>query len=258
MRCLLPVVLLCLVEGALGDELSLRVVEGRPVVDGVFVNGAGPYRFLVDTGATMNHLDAGLARKAGLRATFRTELTSSMATVVVPGNGGLSVSVGETRADEQSFLFAGMDAVHGLSSDIQGILGQAFLSRFDYLIDLRGRRLAFGKRDAAGKKTAFQTLRGRTLVTTSLGDLILDSGTGQLVLFREARASDGQSYMRTLTGSGLVGLTQSRLAINGQNVWTGQAVAIPKREDSEVAGLLPIRLFRSVYVCNSEGYLVFQ
>jgi hypothetical protein len=168
------------------------------------------------------------------------------------------VSVGETRADEQSFLFAGMDAVHGLSSDIQGILGQAFLSRFDYLIDLRGRRLAFGKRDAAGKKTAFQTLRGRTLVTTSLGDLILDSGTGQLVLFREARASDGQSYMRTLTGSGLVGLTQSRLAINGQNVWTGQAVAIPKREDSGVAGLLPIRLFRSVYVCNSEGYLVFQ
>jgi hypothetical protein len=258
MRCLLPVVWLCLVEGALGDELSLRVVEGRPVVDGVFVNGAGPYRFLVDTGATMNHLEAGLARKVGLRPTFRTELTSSMATMVVTGNGGLSVSVGETRADDQPFLFAGMDAVHGLSSDIQGILGQAFLSRFDYLIDLRGRRLMFGKREATGKKTAFQTLRGRTLVATSLGDLILDSGTGQLVLFGETGTSGGQSYMRTLTGSGLVGMIQSRLAIGGRSVWTGQAVALPKRGEPGVAGLLPIRLFRAVYVCNSEGYLVFQ
>jgi Aspartyl protease len=258
MRCLLPVVLLCLVEGALGDELSLRVVEGRPVVDGVFVNGAGPYRFLVDTGATMNHLEAGLARKAGLRPTFRTELTSSLGMVAVPGNDGLSVAVGETRADEQSFLFAGMDAVHGLSTDIQGILGQAFLSRFDYTIDLRGRRLAFGKREAAGKRAVFQRLGGRALVATSLGDLILDSGTGQLVLFGEAGTSGGQSYMRTLTGSGLVGLIQSRLAIGGRSVWTGQAVALPKREEPGVAGLLPIRLFRSVYVCNSEGYLVFQ
>jgi hypothetical protein len=170
----------------------------------------------------------------------------------------VSVSVGETRADEQPFLFAGMDAVHGLSGDIQGILGQAFLSRFDYLLDLRGKRLVFGKREATGKRAAFQMLRGRTLVTTNLGDLILDSGTGQLVLFGEAGASGGQSYMRTLTGSGLVGLIQSRLAINGRMVWTGQAVASPRREEPGVAGLLPIRLFRSVYVCNSEGYLVFQ
>ena len=37
------------------------------------------------------------------------------------------------------------------------------------------------------------------MVATSLGDLILDSGTGQLVLFGEAGTSGGQSYMRTLT-----------------------------------------------------------
>jgi hypothetical protein len=255
---LLPLVVVCLVEGALCDEMSIRIIEGRPVVDGVFVSGTGPYRFLVDTGATMNHLEPSLARKAGLQPTFRTELTSSLGSVPAPGSDQLTVSLGALTADQQPFLFAGIEAVHGLGGGIQGILGQAFLGRFDYTIDLRRRRLAFGKRDAQGKKAQFQLLRGRTLVTTSLGDLILDSGTAQVVLFGEIGVGNGQNYMRTLTGSGPVGTKESRLAIDGRPVWTGQAVAISKREEPGVAGLLPVRLFRTVYVCNSEGYLVFQ
>jgi hypothetical protein len=126
------------------------------------------------------------------------------------------------------------------------------------MIDLQRRRLLFGKQEVRGKRAPFQLLRGRTLVTTSLGDLILDSGAAQVVLFGEMGASNGQSYMRTLTGTSLVGMIESRLAINGQSVWRGAAIAIPRREEPGVAGLLPIRLFRSIYVCNSEGYLVFQ
>jgi Aspartyl protease len=255
----LPLILLGVVEGALWGEMSIRVLDGRPVVDGVYVNGRGPYRFLVDTGATMNHLEAGLARKAGLRPTFQTELISSLGTVRVPGSDRMTVALGELQAEEQPFLFAGMEVVHGLSADIQGILGQAFLSRFDYLIDLRGKRLVFGKQEeAGGKRAQIQTLGGRTVVATSLGDLALDSGAARLVLFGVEAASGGQDLMHTLAGSQSVGTIQSRLTIEGRRVWAGQAVAIPNRREPGVAGLLPVRLFRAVYVCNSEAYLVFR
>jgi hypothetical protein len=46
--------------------------------------------------------------------------------------------------------------------------------------------------------------------------------------------------------------------IDGRTFWHGDAVAVPRQEDIGVAGLLPIALFRSVYICNSEGYVVFE
>jgi hypothetical protein len=39
----------------------MRVEDGRPVVNGVFVNGRGPYRFLVDTGSNVNLIETDLA-----------------------------------------------------------------------------------------------------------------------------------------------------------------------------------------------------
>ena len=36
--------------------LKLQVIAGRPVVDGVYLNGQGPYRFLLDTGTQVNML----------------------------------------------------------------------------------------------------------------------------------------------------------------------------------------------------------
>ena len=251
---LLPLVLLSFAKGG----VHLRVIAGRPVVDGVYVNGHGPYRFLVDTGTSMNHLEPGLAAEAGLRATFRTELASSLGSIVVPGIDGITVELGGLQADRQRFLFGGIDALHGLSDGIQGVLGQAFLSQFDYLIDLRGKRLSFGKQEAKGSRAQFQAVNGRTVVATNLGNLVLDSGAARLVLFGIEALIDGQSLMRTMAGSSLVGLVPRRLTIEGRHVWKGQAVAIQKQEQPGVAGLMPIHLFRAVYVCNSEGYLVFE
>lgn len=40
-------------------EVIRHVRDGRPVVDGVFVNGHGPCRFLVDTGSNVNLIETG-------------------------------------------------------------------------------------------------------------------------------------------------------------------------------------------------------
>jgi hypothetical protein len=66
-------------------EAKMQVRDGRPVVDGVFVNGHGPYRFLVHTGSNVNLIETGIAWKIGMNATFQVDLASSAGKTQTPG-----------------------------------------------------------------------------------------------------------------------------------------------------------------------------
>jgi hypothetical protein len=244
----------------LNASVKLQMREGHPLVRGVYINGHGPYRFLLDTGSTLNHLDPKLAQAIGLTATFRSELRSAVGVISVPGAEGLEVTVDTVRADRQTFLFAGLEVIQASSPDIQGILGQAFLSRFDYLLDMRAERLAFGKLELDGKGTrvAFRSIAGRPVVSTSLGSLVLDSGADLVVRFG-VTGTEATLELVTLAGSVNVRTVASQLLIEGRIVWRGDAVALPRpAAEGNAAGLLPTNVFRSVYVCNSEGYVVFD
>jgi Aspartyl protease len=257
-------ILLCsliIAPGYLFGEMRMQVRDGHPIVDGVYVNGHGPYRFLVDTGADVNLIETNLARSIGLSTTFRTQLASSSGVTVVPAADGIEVLLGSVKAERQEFLFCRLEAFRDRWPDIQGLLGQGFLARFDYRFDLRGKRLAFGKQDPSGTRARFRMISGRPAVSTSLGDLVLDSGAERLVLFGvEPNVSRGdRSEMRTVAGSLQVGMVFSKtLTIGGRKIWRGDAVAIPNRDETGVDGLLPVRLFNVIYVCNSEGYVVFE
>jgi hypothetical protein len=79
---------LILASSPIVNAANLRVQEGRPIVDGVFVNGHGPLRFLVDTGTNVNLIDADLARSIGLNATPQVEISSATGTVPASGSDG--------------------------------------------------------------------------------------------------------------------------------------------------------------------------
>jgi hypothetical protein len=254
----LTVSLLAAAANQLSGAVKLQIVDGRPVVDGVFVNGHGPYRFLLDTATTLNHIEAGLARSIGLTASFRTELTSSVGRTIVTGGEGIEVRLEDAVAGDQKFLFAGLNVVHQLASGIHGILGQEFLARFDYRLDLRGKQLEFGSQERHGHRAPFRLTSGRPTVTTSLGDLVLDSGAASVILFGVRAEGSAGGFIRTLAGSQMVGMVYRRLAIEGRRVWSGDAVALDGQTEPGVAGLMPLSLFRSVYFCNSSGYAVFE
>src|SRR5262245_60099750 len=76
------------------------LIGGRPVVD-VFLNGNGPYRFLLDTGGQSNQVEAGLARTLGLAPTFRVELGTPTGTLRVPAGRIGQVSLGGVEAANQ-------------------------------------------------------------------------------------------------------------------------------------------------------------
>jgi hypothetical protein len=135
-------------------------------------------------------------------------------------------------AEAQQFLFIPLETIH-ITPDIQGVLGQEFLSRFDYTLDLRGKRLEFGKQDRNGTRAKFKMINAEPVVSTSLGDLILDSGARQLVPFG-VHPNIGYGLtgeLRTATGSQQIGM---------------------------VVGLLPLSLFKAIYFCNSQSYVVFE
>jgi len=252
---------LILALSPLVNAANLRVQDGRPIVDGVFVNGHGPYRFLVDTGTNVNLIDANLARSIGLNATFQVDLASATGKVPSPGSDGNEIVLDGVKAGGQKFLYSGLEAIHGFAPDVQGVLGQWFLSQFDYTLDLRGKRLEFGKQDRSGTRVPLTMINGRLAVSTSLGDLILDSGASRLVLFgvEPDIGLGGKREWRTVAGSQEVGVVSIKpLVIEGRTIWHGEAVVIPNRSEPGVDGLLPLSLFKTIYVCNSEDYVVLE
>jgi hypothetical protein len=251
---------LIIAAGPLFAEVKMQVRDGRPVVDGVFVNGHGPYRFLVDTGSNVNLIETGIARKISMNATFQMDLASSASKTQTSGGDGNEVALGSIKANGQKFLFSGLEAIHATSRDIQGVLGQWFLAQFDYTLDLRDKRIEFGKHDRSGTRTPFEMINARPVISTSLGALVLDSGANRVVLFSAQVGGDrgDTGFMKTLAGSQAVRIVSTRLSIEGWSVWHGDAVAMPSRTEPGVDGLLPLGLFKVIYVCNSESYVVFE
>lgn len=249
---------LALTAVPLSGAVKLLVRDGRPFVDGVYVNGQGPYRFLVDTGTNMNLIESRLAKKIAMRTTFSDVVESAAGKIAMPGSDGNLVELGTVRAEHQRFQYSDLDSLHMMWPDIRGVLGQAFLSGFDYTVDLRGKQLEFGKQDRPGNREQFRVQDGRSAISTSLGDLVLDSGASRLVLFGVVSAGGQSRDMLTLAGSTSVRTIFSRLAIAGRDVWRGDAVAIPTQTEAGVAGLMPLSVFNSIYICNSERYVVFN
>jgi hypothetical protein len=241
------------------STVNLLIRQGRPVVDGVYLNGHGPYRFLVDTGATLNHVDPRVARAIGVTTTFETEMRTVVGTTHASGTSGIEVALGPARVEQQSFLFVGLEVLHQISSDIEGVLGEEFLSHFDYDLDMRAKQMTFGKVAMAANQTRvpFQVVDGRPVVATSLGPLVLDSGAPAIVRFTLTPTAHTREWV-TVSGTVPVGTMASALVIEGQLLWHGDAVALPRPAESGAAGLLPSSVFSSVYVCNSERYLVFK
>jgi hypothetical protein len=199
-------------------------------------------------------MDALLAAELGLTPTFRVDLATAAGTTRVPGGRVAEVSLGTAKANGQEFLFTHLDGVHTLSGKIQGVLGQEFLSHFDYLLDLHGKRLVFGGDAPVGSRIPFQLLDGRMAVPTNLGRLVLDSGTDIAVVFH---GSAGGATAGIRTASGFAAAQQVpavRLRI-GERDYRSPA-AFVTRPDAREDGLAPVGLFRSVFVSNSGGYVV--
>jgi predicted aspartyl protease len=260
------------------EAVPFTLTDGGAVIVPVFVEGRGPHRFLVDTGANGSAVSRDLAGRLGLAPVAKrlvvTPAGDETRLVVDLGR----VSVGAAAADALLASIVDADRLWMDGAEVDGVLGQDFLARFDYTIDYRRRVLAWeaAAMGGDGVRLALHRSEGRFLVDApqpGSGDhvfrLVPDSGANGLVVFE--RPGGVRLAMDPLPGGSEVeSASGRRRAVEmrrvprlriGSLTLRDQIAAVVSRPEAgapEGDGLLPLHQFASVTFGSQAGYLVIR
>jgi predicted aspartyl protease len=259
--------------------VSMRPYKGARAVVAVKVNGAGPYEFMVDTGATITVLDTALFRELGLQAMGSSRIVSSAGVT----NHVLS-QVKEITLDGLSVQNI---KVVSMQSPLQGsdyhaargILGENFLRHFDILFDNQDRTMTLdAAADLADSLTGerlpilfpplpledenrYQPMISAELQGYGRARFLLDSGATELILVEWGNPlSLGDTRVRTVNGSLACESTHKRVRLGKGMVGNLPMVscqsATVKAQDSE--GILPTSIFKQVFISHGGSYAILN
>lgn len=236
-----------------GEPLKTTLAGHALVLEQVYLNGGGPYRMLVDTGNASSMIRPKIARQLHVQAVYTTDQATVAGTHRVP-----VVILDEIRIGE--ITDRSVEAIVGdvFCDGVDGVLGQSWLSRHDYLLDYRGRRISLdGMANDSGLRLPLRTVDGRPTVTASVDgrtrELVVDSGASALVLFE--RPGSRPDRLETNGGTVQGERCTVRLALPGGTPRKVEAVRIDTRGLGP--GLLPASGFATVFVSNREGFVQF-
>jgi len=99
------------------------------------VNGAGPFDFLVDTGAQITTVDDGLASQLGLPSNGTTGFSGVASYGRKAFTYLATVEVADLRVTDVLAVVDNLTQLHAADGKIRGILGENFPAHFDLLID---------------------------------------------------------------------------------------------------------------------------
>jgi predicted aspartyl protease len=240
------------------EEVTLRADRLRHVLvlKHIYLNGQGPFRLMIDTGAASCVIRPAIARQLALRPVYRVQQDTPSGLKPVP-----AVILDDVRVGPASDRAVEAMVTDTAVREIDGVLGQSWLVRHNYLLDYRGHRLVLNAREPGhGVRAALRTSDGRTCIAAEVDgrpqELVVDSGAANLILFeRSTMGREAAEIMMVLTNSGSIesGMRMSRIEIGGvySRALRAAVVNAPRR-----AGLLPAAAFASVYISNREGVVV--
>jgi predicted aspartyl protease len=258
--------------------VRLRLLAGRLPVVPVYLNGEGPFDFLLDTGTNSTVVTPGLAARLGLRIFDRVTLITVAGQSDVPRARLSRVEVGGRTAADVEALVSGLEALREIDPRVRGVLGQNFLERFNYTLDYRARVVEFEGDDGppSGERVPFAVEEGRLVVGAVCEApapralrLVLDAAATGLVIFDDARrgladvlSAGTATLMLTNAGGVEARLTRLPALRVGDSRLRDVPVALladPARRDARAEdGLLPTSLFRAVYFNHAGGYVIFN
>ena len=232
------------------------VIDARGgVLVAVSVDEAGPFTFVLDTGASRTIIADDLARRLAARVVARSEVVTSGGTDARPVVQLRTVKIGTARVG--GILAPVLPALRltPLGRNVRGILGQDFLSAHNYTLDYRRGRLTWDTAVACGgsEAVALAASEGRFVARVHDEDssttlhLVPDSGAEALVLFRALPGMRALAMTVGIAGSGRPAerMAPRRLRVGSRTLQDIETYAID-RTDTEVDGLLPLHRFASV------------
>jgi len=250
---------------------DLRIESGYPFID-VLVNGAGPFRMLIDTGADSCMLTPKAAKLAGLHFNARVSMVTVSGNSTVPVSPENEVRIGGNVRTRVEIAISSLDGIRQVDSRADGVIGQSFLRQAPYLIDYRAKQFwlddeATARAAALPSAVASTPNRGETLVPVAIGtdhavrSLMLDSGTSDLILecaqtcpklsqveSFEVTTNQGKGQMKR----GVLGLME----VGGERL-TARPAALREPVTDDRDGLLPASWFAAVYVDSRNDIVRF-
>jgi predicted aspartyl protease len=237
--------------------------HGEPIV-AVWVNGNGPFRFVIDTGSSHSAVTARLADALRLRPVAKTVVNTSAGMMMSAVVGLESLSLGEVVIRD---LLPSVLASNALDwqGPVDGVVGQDALATHRYTIDFAHRRFLWEEPaggDAGGAWLPIRFESGRFVVALAQSAttlrLVPDSGTEQLVLYEGTPVTNvtvdrhtPTLWLDTVAGRQAVRHVFVRELCLGVDRLHDVPAAILERgpsTDPASDGLLPLRYFKRVTV----------
>lgn len=162
--------------------------QGGIIVE-VELDGQGPFRMLLDTGATHSAVTADVVEAIGAKVVAQSNVISPSGAVLRPIVAVNSLKIGPVTVDVVLPSVAPAGAFDKKRS-IKGLIGQDVLAGLRYTIDFKRRIIEWHtptSSDSRGQVLRLSFEHGRYLVALPQGEetlrLVPDSGAGGVVLF---------------------------------------------------------------------------
>jgi predicted aspartyl protease len=126
-------------------SLELAGPGGAAVVVPVHVNGSDPHVFVLDTGATMTCIDAGLADRLGLpeaQGQLGVGMGIGQDAAVLRLVAADSLRVGGATAVDLTLCALDLEQFRAIGLDVDGLLGLNFLREFRLVVDFQAELLS--------------------------------------------------------------------------------------------------------------------
>lgn len=259
----------------IGGTIRFERLANHIIAVPVFLNGRGPFQFVLDTGTDSSIIDTRLAQELGLNTDDRLTLLTVAGQKTVTRTFVQTASVGQAVGRDVELLATNLDSVFHDPS-VRGVLGQNFLQQFDIFLDYSKGTVALLSPGEAvppgGVRVPISLEHSRPALLWNVTPgrelrLLLDSGSSSLIFFR----TDIPHFQRcmvhtcrqtittpTSAAPALSG-TLSFLVIGDACLHDVPATYMPKPAAGDnIDGMLPTALFHTVYINNHERFAILS
>jgi predicted aspartyl protease len=251
--------------------IRFRTRANSMIVVPVRLNDRETVEFLVDTGATTTALTTETAVRLKLEASAHAEVDTPTGTITIPQGSLSRITMGERTVTNLKVYWTDLPLVMSIDRKLGGILGLNFLRQFNFAIDFGSKKITltdFAADEPSGERIPMQVEHGRMLVSASVDGtdikLALDSGASNVFLYSsgcrklQARINLADSEWRVVSAGGGASLKSTNLNdLRLGNMSLGRlTIGLLESVERPADGLLPLHLFRRIYVNTSKGYVI--